>query len=302
MSRIFTYEYDQRGEALLGHTKTHEHIILRKSEPRWKDLAGCDDLYSRAIYLGQGCWDELDDISKEDAARLLKEWGHEEKMQQYSELMKARHSVRQYLDKPIPPEIREQLDKYVSYLNRDSALNIQIIYDEPECFGSARAKYGKFEGCSNYIAMVGDKAIGDLEERCGYYGELLVLKAQELGLNTCWVALTHGKSKATIEKNEKEVILISLGYGKTQGAERNSRQIAEVSNATPESPEWFRRGVEAALLAPTAINQQKFRFTLLGNKVYTNIGKIGPCLKIDKGIVKCHFELGAGLENFEWGF
>ncbi len=302
MSRIFTYEYNQRGEALLGHTKTHEHIILRKSEPRWKDLAGCDDLYSRAIYIGQGCWDELDDISKEDAARLLKEWGHEEKMQQYSELMKARHSVRQYLDKPIPPDIREQLDQYVSYLNRDSALNIQIINDEPECFGSARAKYGKFEGCSNYIAMVGDKAIGDLDERCGYYGELLVLKALELGLNTCWVALTHGKSKAVVGKKETEVILISLGYGKTQGNDRKSKKATEVSNITPESPAWFKKGMEAVLLAPTAINQQKYKFILSGNKVRAKSGMVGPCLKIDLGIVKCHFELGAGLENFEWAY
>ena len=161
------------------------------------------------------------------------------------------------------------------------------------------AHYGRFSGCSNYIAIIGKEA-KDLDERGGYYGELLVLKAQELGLNTCWAALTHGKSKAIIQEGEKEVILISLGYGKTQGNSRKSKSPSDVSNITSDSPEWFKKGVEAALMAPTAVNQQKFRFTLNENKVSAKHGILGSCLDIDLGIVKCHFELGAGKENFEW--
>ena len=216
------------------------------------------------------------------------------------ELIQSRHSVRQYLDKKIPADIREQLNSYASELNRDGDLNIQIIYDEPECFNSRMAHYGKFENTSNYIAMVGKKSAG-LEERCGYFGEKLVLRAQELGLNTCWVALTHGKSKAIIGSDEKEVIIIALGYGKTQGVSRKSKTAADVSNITADSPEWFKRGVEAALLAPTAINQQKFKFMLDGSTVYASSGRLGPNLRVDLGIVKCHFELGAGKENFKWG-
>lgn len=215
------------------------------------------------------------------------------------ELMKARHSVRQYLDKPIPEDIRRQLDEYTAQLNRHGNLNMQIIYDEPECFNSRLAHYGRFEGCSNYIAVIGKKA-ADLDERAGYYGELLVLKAQELGLNTCWVALTHGKSQAVINEGETEVIIISLGYGKTQGHPHKGKSPSDVSNITSTSPEWFKKGVEAALLAPTAVNQQKFRFTLNGNTVSAKHGLMGSCLKIDLGIVKCHFELGAGKENFQW--
>lgn len=58
--------------------------------------------------------------------------------------------------------------------------------------------------------------------------------------------------------------------------------------------------MEAALLAPTAVNQQKFHFTLRDGCVSAKAGLIGGCLKIDLGIVKCHFELGAGKENFRW--
>lgn len=215
------------------------------------------------------------------------------------ELMKARHSVRRYLDRPIPAEVRAALDDYAAELNREGRLHMQIVYDEPACFQSRMAHYGHFENCSNYIALVGRKA-ADLSERCGFFGELLVLKAQELGLNTCWVALTHGKSKAEVGPGEKEVIIIALGYGKTQGKERSSKTAAEVSVLPADAPDWYRRGVEAALLAPTAVNQQKFSFSLDGNKVTAAAGKLGTCLKIDLGIVKCHFELGAGKENFTW--
>ncbi len=215
------------------------------------------------------------------------------------ELMKQRHSVRQYSDRTIPVNIRRQLDDYAEQLNSQGNLNIQIIYDEPECFNTRLAHYGRFRNCSNYIAMIGKKA-ADLDERCGYFGELLVLKAQQLGLNTCWAALTHGRSKAVLGKDETEVILIALGYGETQGSTRRSRSPSDVSNITPDSPQWFARGIEAALMAPTAVNQQKFHFTLEGNKVSARSGLLGSCLQIDLGIVKCHFELAAGKENFTW--
>ena len=215
------------------------------------------------------------------------------------ELMKQRHSVRQYLDKAIPLVIRTQLDSYVTELNKESKLNIQIIYDEPNCFNSFMAHYGKFSGVSNYIAIVGKKE-KDLEEKAGYYGEKLVLKAQELGLNTCWVALTHGKSKSVINPDEKEVIIISLGYGANGGNPHKSKRITDLSDLKDNDPEWFKRGVEAALLAPTAINQQKFYIARDGNKVSISVRGIGTNTRIDLGIVRCHFELGAGKDNFSW--
>ena len=215
------------------------------------------------------------------------------------ELIRSRHSVRQYLDKPIPEELQSRLNEYAEELNRQSGLHMQILYEEPDCFNSRMAHYGKFENAANYIAMVGKKS-ASLEERCGFYGEKLVLKAQELGLNTCWVALTHGKSKAVVGPGEKEVIIISLGYGKTQGVAHKGKAASDVSNFTSDSPDWFKRGVEAALLAPTAINQQKFRFERDGNRVTAKAGLLGTNLKVDLGIVKCHFEIGAGKENFEW--
>lgn len=208
------------------------------------------------------------------------------------ELMKERHSVRQYTDKKIEKEKREVLNALIAKINQKAGLHIQIIYDEPKCFNSMMAHYGKFDGVNNYIALVREKSKPD--EALGYYGEQIVLKAQELGLNTCWVAMTHGKSKAQIDKGEKLVCLISLGYGKTAGAAHKSKKLSEVCNYKKDMPEWFLSGMEAALLAPTAMNRQKFYFELLpDNSIKITCGK-GLYTKLDLGIVKYHFEVISG--------
>lgn len=208
------------------------------------------------------------------------------------ELMKERHSVRQYTDKKIEKEKREVLNTLIAQINQKAGLHIQIIYDEPKCFNSMMAHYGKFDGVNNYIALVREKSKSD--ESLGYYGEQIVLKAQELGLNTCWVAMTHGKSKAQIDKGEKLVCLISLGYGKTAGAAHKSKKLSEVCNYKKDMPEWFLSEMEAALLAPTAMNRQKFYFELLpDNSIKITCGK-GLYTKLDLGIVKYHFEVVSG--------
>lgn len=212
------------------------------------------------------------------------------------EIMKQRHSVRQYTDRPIEPQKRSVLEDFVKRINQEADLHIQIIYDDPKCFDSFMAHYGKFTGVCNYIALIGKKS-PKLEETLGYYGEELVLKAQELGLNTCWVALTHGKSKAVIDKGEKMVCLISLGYGKTQGTAHASKPLQELCNYSEQMPDWFLKGMDAALLAPTAMNQQKFHFELLpdGN-VKASCGS-GFYTRLDLGIVKYHFETASGRKT-----
>lgn len=214
-----------------------------------------------------------------------------------TELMKQRHSVRQYTEQPIEREKRAVLDSLVDEINRKSGLHIQIIYNDPKCFDSFLAHYGKFSGVKNYIALVGKKAPKS-DEALGYYGEELVLKAQESGLNTCWVALSHGKSRAVENKGEKTICLIALGYGATQGTAHKSKALAEVCNYSDNMPEWFLNGMEAALLAPTAMNQQKFRFELLPDGVVNAKCDNGFYTKLDLGIVKYHFDAVTGKKTF----
>lgn len=216
-----------------------------------------------------------------------------------SEAIKERHSVRAYTDKKIEGEVLLALENKIAEINGESGLNVQLVLNEEKAFGGRMARYGKFSGVKNYIAMVGKKG-ADLSEKVGYYGQKLVLFAQTLGLNTCWVALTYKKVKTAykIEEGEKLALVIAIGYGATQGVPHKSKSINAVSNAGENSPEWFVNGVKAALLAPTATNQQKFFFTLKDGEVTAKPG-LGFYAKVDLGIVKYHFELGSGVKLSE---
>lgn len=208
---------------------------------------------------------------------------------QMLDLMKERHSVRQYSDKKIDGDVKTKLDTYVASINEESGLSMQIFYNEPNCFNSMLAHYGKFSNVKNYIAIVGKK---EEQEKSGYYGEKLVLKCQELGLNTCWVALTHGKVNVQTKPQQKLLILIALGYGTNTGVAHKSKPIKELCKEDAY-PEWFMKGMEAVSLAPTAMNQQKFLFEMKNGQVYAKALR-GFYSKIDLGIVKYHFETVTG--------
>lgn len=157
------------------------------------------------------------------------------------ELMKQRHSVRQYKPRAIEPEKRAALNDLCSELNQKVGLSIQIVYDEPNCFDSFMAHYGKFSGVYNYIALIGKKS-PKLEETLGRCGEQLVLKAQELGLNTCWVAMTHGKSRAVVGPGEKQVCLISLATAKPRAWRTRASPCRRFAAAPSPCRSGSRRG------------------------------------------------------------
>lgn len=217
------------------------------------------------------------------------------------EAIEARHSVRQYTDQSLSAEVIAELQKEIDACNKESGLYIQLVTNEPKAFDGFMAHYGKFSGVTDYIAMIGKRG-PDLDETCGYYGERLVLLAQQLGLNTCWVAMTYSKIKTAFEvrRGEKLCVVIAIGYGMTQGVPHKSKAIKDVAKVEGVVPDWFKKGMEAALLAPTAMNQQKFVFMLKGNRVSVKAG-FGFYTKMDLGIVKYHFEVGAGKAGWEWG-
>ena len=166
------------------------------------------------------------------------------------EIIRQRHSVRRYLDKPLAGDVRDRLEAYVDFCNKESGLHIQLLCNEPAGFGRT------FSHCANYLVFAGRRVPG-LEERCGYYGE-------------------------------------------NDGKERKSKSFEEVTKVRGEIPDWFRAGVEAALLAPTAMNRQAFTLELQKDGAVRLRYSLGPFYQVDTGIVKLHFEIGAGKENFRW--
>lgn len=214
------------------------------------------------------------------------------------EAMQRRHAVRQFTDRPLPPEVTAALREEIDACNAEGGLHIQLVAGEPEAFQGIMAHYGKFRGVQNYIALIGPRGA---DRKLGYYGERLVLRATQLGLDSCWVALTFrkGKCRCEVGPGEKLVCVVALGYGENHGVPHKSKPFGEVARAAGEVPAWFRSGVEAALLAPTATNQQKFLLTLEGNTVQAKATG-GFYSQVDLGIVQYHFEIGAGREHFTW--
>ncbi|MBO4860132.1 MAG: nitroreductase family protein [Clostridia bacterium] len=214
------------------------------------------------------------------------------------EAARERHSVRDYLAKPLGDEIIAELKSYIAGLNAQSGLNMQLAINEPKAFGSLKARllphYGSFRNAVNYVAIIGKKNASTLE-KCGYYGEQLVLKAQQLGLNTCWIGGSYKKVPSAFDIAEGESILAAIltGYGENCGKPHRSKSVPDVLKAKDDVPDWVIRGAECALLAPTAINQQKFVIEFDGENVAVR-AKRGPFSTVDLGIVKYHFELGSG--------
>ena len=207
-----------------------------------------------------------------------------------------RHSVRRFLDKPIHEAKAAQLQYVIDGCNRDFGTHIQLIWEDGEVF----AKKKQFSHAVNYIALVASKN-ADLQETLGYCGQMLVLKAQAIGLNTCWAAATYRKSKvkATIGKGEKLYAVIALGYGENPGKLHKERPMKKRMRSAEPIPDWFLDGMDAAMLAPTALHRQSFVF-ILENENRVRLKSKGVCKKLNAGILKYHFELGAGKENFQW--
>lgn len=217
-----------------------------------------------------------------------------------AEAMKARHSVRKYTDRKIEGDVKRMLEDEIAACNAEGNLHMQLITDEDGAFGGLMSHASGFSNARNYIAMVGPRG-DDLETRIGYYGERIVLRAQQIGLNTCWAAGSFNKKKAVcdIGSDEEIVLGIAVGYGAEQGAEHKSKAMSELCSVEGDMPDWFKAGMEAAMLAPTGMNQQKFMFTLKDGKVSAT-AKDGRFTKVDLGIAKCNFEYGAGSGSFEW--
>ncbi len=211
------------------------------------------------------------------------------------QVIQARHSVRAYTGREIEPERRQQLDRLVQQYNAESGLHLQMRYDDPSGFDSRLAHYGSFRNVDNYLVLAGTKA-PDLETKCGYYGEKFVLEAQKMGLNTCWVVLTFQKAavRKLLAEGDRLVAVIAVGYGTTQGVPHKSKPRQRLIQCKGEVPEWFVRGAEAAILAPTAMNQQKFQIRLEGDEPTLRVSGLGPYTRIDLGIVQCHFEVASG--------
>jgi len=213
-----------------------------------------------------------------------------------SEAISARHSVRRYTDRPIDDVVAEQLVHAIDEANAASGLSIQLVRNEPGAFSNVLKCYGRFHNVSNYLAFVSARG-DDQDELVGYYGEGIVLLAQQLGLNSCWVGGTFDRRRTVCRMNpdERLALVVALGYGEDQGSPHRSHTNSKhVETRVLDVPAWFDHGMEAVMLAPTALGRQHFLFRLEADGDTVHASSTGGSFpKVDLGIAERHFELAA---------
>lgn len=228
-------------------------------------------------------------------------------------VMRERHTVRKYLDKPLPAEVVNKLQARIDLLNQEHNVAMRLVCNDNRAFGAA-LRLVLAKGVQNYLVLAAQET-PVFEERLGYCSADFMLFAQELGLNTWWVGGTYSKKGAAAgaraagaeaagtadaaQSDHKIIGVVAIGYGAVQGRPHKSKTVSEVSTYEGQAPAWFEEGVKAALLAPTAVNRQAFLVSGRGNEVSITYKK-GPLSSADLGIVKYFFEIGAGAENFVW--
>lgn len=215
------------------------------------------------------------------------------------DLIIKRHSVRKYLDKALEPDKIDEINKYLDDINGNNNLDFKLYVGE-DIFKNWILGYGFIKNCNNYILLAG---LDDdtLDERVGYYGEKVVLKLLSMGINSCFVGGTYNKKKVSndIKEGYRRVLVLALGYGDGEGVLANTKEFDQIS-ISKNVPDWYNDGIEMVKLAPSAVNQKKWRFELIEPNFVKAIpgGKHFPL--VDLGIAKLHFEIGAGKDNFNW--
>ena len=208
--------------------------------------------------------------------------------------IRERHSVRTYDPVKIEKGKIEKILGKIDEINKEGNLSFKFLEDAGNTYNRLTNKVLGLGSAPSVIICAGKENTKDpLEERVGYYGEKLVLFIQELGLNTCWTGIFNKEEVSKhVDKDDHLVLCIAVGYGQTQGKPHKSKRPDQVTSGKGEKPYWFNKGVEMALLAPTAMNQQRFEIRYNEDGSVTFIDKGGPFSKVDLGIVRYHFEIG----------
>ena len=236
------------------------------------------------------------------------------KIEEYLSAMKKRCSRRKYTNRPIDSKYVKQLEDIIALFNKESGLNIKLVIGSgAELFSGFRKSYGLFVGVQNYIAMIGSKTLLNRMEKVGRFGEKIILEATAMGLSTCWVGTSYDKNaaKELCEGNEELDCVIAVGYSDEKhslkermmeyGTHRQNKSKEALIESEEHVPEWFKQGMDAVYLAPTARNLRPFVFEYKDGQVTASTTVPTETAMIDLGIAKLHFELGARVGSWDYG-
>ena len=239
-----------------------------------------------------------------------------ERQPRWYRAIKVRCSRRSYVrNRAVGMDERKRLHEVCDGFRPYSGVRVQFTDEPPDdVFANALGFYGNIKGAPAFLAFIGDTSDPNMQEKMGYTGEAAVLEATSLGLGTCWVALTYNaravKSIIKLEKDEKVICVSPVGHTTEQwffeenvlsgfGSNHQRKPLLSMVDGLPQAqwPRWARAAVEAARLAPSAVNRQPWGFDVQERSITLSVKSRGPQfnvnMRLDCGIAMLHLELGA---------
>ena len=219
------------------------------------------------------------------------------------EAIEKRFSCRTFDPAPMSRERIGEITARIDRINAASGLTLAFVEDGGAAFAGFRRSYGMFKNVRSLILMKGPSELPDLAEKLGYYGAELILELTALGLGTCWVGGTFDRGALSVPAGETLLLAVPVGEpGEILFKDRlllrrlhgKRKPAKERLTAAGDVPAWLRRGMEAVVPAPSAVNSQKPHFTYADGVLTAAVPGNHPLELVDLGIAKKHFELGAG--------
>ncbi len=207
----------------------------------------------------------------------------------------------------------------------EEARSVFINKSTEQVFKGAIGHYGKIKGATAVIAFIGDNSDFHIQEKVGYTGEGIILEATSLRLGTCWVGGFFRPEVAAllakIKKNEKVFAVTPIGFASEKisleekimtgfGKTHKRKPLNELVKGLEEKqwPEWIKRALEAARLAPSAVNRQPWRFYVDNESITISVDNLKDTYNIPKrldcGIAMLHIEIASlqyGIKG-KWEF
>jgi len=243
----------------------------------------------------------------------------------WHDALSERRSIRQYAPKAVEADQLEAMRRVCAEFHPFQSARAVLVADPGEdIFRGIPGGYGKVSGAPALVAFVGNMRSPDVQEALGYTGEGVILEATALGLATCWVggffSPKRAAAMAQVAPNERVLAVTPVGYAK-EGSSLQERAMSRFGRnwqrrplrdlvaglKENDRPDWMKAALEAARLAPSAMNRQPWRFQVDKNSITVSADSaLNPTMvvskRLDCGIAMLHIEIGALTSGVKGGW
>jgi nitroreductase len=152
-----------------------------------------------------------------------------------------------------------------------------------------------------YLTIYSEKK-DKYEMNAGYICEQLSLYMMTLGLGSCFLGGTSVPKNARLRGTKEFVIMMAFGKPKEpltrRPGEAKREELKDLCVYKEQPAKWVNEVLEAARLAPSALNSQPWRFVIMGNRIHIfskkpDITHSGRWDEFDFGILFAHIMVAA---------